>query len=78
MAQFYEIVLYSPSIDGIAIPVVEALDKEGCITHKLFRDATYYHKGVHVKDLRRLNRNLNRIIVLDDDPLEVLKIAQPY
>ena len=71
MAQYYEIVLYSPSIDGIAHPVVEALDKDGCIMHRLYRDATYYTNGVHVKDLKSLNRNVNRIVVLDDDPEEV-------
>jgi import inner membrane translocase subunit TIM50 len=71
LAQYYEIVLYSPSIDGIADPVVTMLDKDGCILHRLYRDATYYHNGVHVKDLKRLNRNMNRMIVLDDDPDEV-------
>jgi import inner membrane translocase subunit TIM50 len=71
MAQYYEIVLYSPSIDGVALPVVDSLDKEGCIRHRLFRDATHYYDGVHVKDLKRLNRNLKRMIVLDDDPAEV-------
>ena len=71
MAQYYEIVLYSPSIDGIADPVVTSLDKDGCIMHRLYRDATYYRNGVHVKDLNRLNRNVKRMIVLDDDPAEV-------
>ena len=63
--------MYSPSIDGIADPVVTSLDKDGCIMHRLYRDATYYHNGVHVKDLKRLNRNIQRMIVLDDDPAEV-------
>ena len=71
MAQYYEIVLYSPSVDGIADPVVTSLDKDGCIMHRLYRDATYYRNGVHVKDLSRLNRNVKRMIVLDDDPAEV-------
>jgi import inner membrane translocase subunit TIM50 len=71
LAQYYEIVLYSPSIDGIADPVVTSLDKHGCIMHRLYRDATYYSNGIHVKDLNRLNRNVNRMIVLDDDPAEV-------
>lgn len=39
--------------------------------HRLYRDATYYSNGVHVKDLSRLNRNIKRIVVLDDDPDEV-------
>lgn len=71
MAQYYEIVLYSPSIDGVAEPVVASLDKDGCIMHRLYRDSTYYVDGVHVKDLDRLNRNIKRMIILDDDPAEV-------
>eukprot|EP00536_Pseudo-nitzschia_multiseries_P016449 jgi/Psemu1/263662/estExt_Genewise1Plus.C_11180008 len=71
MAQYYEIVLYSPSIDGIADPVVNELDKQGCIMHRIYRDGTYYHKGVHVKDLSKLNRNTDRMIVIDDDLAEV-------
>lgn len=71
LAHYYEIVLYSPSIDGIADPVVTLLDKDGCILHRLYRDATHYHNGVHVKDLKRLNRDTRRMIVIDDDPAEV-------
>ena len=71
MAQYYEIVLYSPSIDGVADPVVNSLDKSGCIMHRLYRDATYYKDGIHIKDLNRLNRNINKMIIIDDDPEEV-------
>jgi import inner membrane translocase subunit TIM50 len=84
MAQYYEIVLYSPSIDGTAEPVVNSLDKTGCIMHRLYRDATYFKDGVHVKDLNRLNRNVNKMVVLDDDPEAVklnpenLVLVKPY
>lgn len=71
MAQYYEIVLYSPSHEGLAEPVVAALDKDGCIMHRLYREATHFHNGIHVKDLNSLNRNVKRIVVLDDDPSEV-------
>jgi len=71
MAQYYEIVLYSPSVDGVADPVVTNLDKSGCIMHRLYREATYYKNGIHIKDISKLNRNINRIVVLDDDPLEM-------
>lgn len=68
MAQYYEIVLYSPSIDGIAIPVVDNLDKNGCIMHRLFRESTLFKNGKYYKDLKSLNRPINRMVVLDDDP----------
>lgn len=72
MAQYYEIVLYSPSIDAVAEPVVNSLDKSGCIMHRLYRDATHYHNGIHVKDLDKLNRNVKRMVILDDDPEAVV------
>lgn len=68
MAQYYEIVLFSPSPDGLAGPVVDSLDSSGYSLHRLFRESTNYHNGVHCKDLSWLNRNLNKVIALDDDP----------
>jgi len=68
MAQYYEIVLWTPSPDGLAGPVVESLDPKGYVMHRLFRDSTSYHNGVHCKDLSWLNRPLRKVIALDDDP----------
>jgi len=69
LAQYYEIVLYSPSNLGVALPVVEALQIEsgGGIMHTLFREACYYKDGVYMKDLSRLNCNISRVILIDDD-----------
>lgn len=71
MAQYYEIVVYSPSVGDFANEVVNSLDKNGCIMHRLYRESTHYKNGVHIKDLNSLNRNVNRMIVLDDNPDEV-------
>eukprot|EP00581_Thalassiosira_minuscula_P015965 CAMPEP_0183721390 /NCGR_PEP_ID=MMETSP0737-20130205/13683_1 /TAXON_ID=385413 /ORGANISM="Thalassiosira miniscula, Strain CCMP1093" /LENGTH=451 /DNA_ID=CAMNT_0025951393 /DNA_START=103 /DNA_END=1458 /DNA_ORIENTATION=+ len=68
MAQYYEIVIFSPSPDGLALPVVDSLDSKGYAMHRLFRDSTNYHNAVHCKDLSWLNRPLRKIIALDDDP----------
>jgi import inner membrane translocase subunit TIM50 len=68
LSQYYEIVLFSKATDGVAMPVVDSLDKQGCIMHKLFRDATRYKDGEHLKDLEAINRNISKIVVLDDDP----------
>merc|ERR1711957_459287 len=35
--------------------------------HRLFRDACYYKNGKYVKDLDALNRNVSRIVHIDDD-----------
>lgn len=68
MAQYYEIVLCTPSYDAVADPVVTSLDKSGCIMHRLYRESMHFKNGTYVKDLNKFNRNVNRIVVLDDDP----------
>lgn len=84
MAQYYEIVVWTPSPDGLAAPVLDSLDTKGYIMHRLHREATNYHNGVHCKDLSWLNRPLGRIIALDDDPLALqfqpknLVLVKPY
>lgn len=86
LAQYYEIVLYTPSPMGVAIPIVDALQNEsgGGFMHTLFREACYYKNGTYMKDLSRLNRNTSRIIMIDDDekaaalnPENLIKV-KPY
>ena len=52
-----------------AIPVAEKLDPVGAfMPYKLFRDATRFHDGKVVKDLSYLNRDLQKVIMLDINP----------
>lgn len=66
-SQYYKIVLYSPSMDAVAEPLGDLLDKFGCIMHRLYRANTHYQDGIHMKDLKSLNRRLGRLVVIDDD-----------
>jgi len=68
LCRYYEIVIFSPSMAGIAEEVITALDPENYVMHRLYRDATHYVKGTHVKDLSKLNRPLEKILIIDDDP----------
>eukprot|EP00871_Galdieria_phlegrea_P004293 jgi/Galph1/4865/GphlegSOOS_G3579.1 len=68
MSSFYEIVIYTSAMPGYGEPILERLDPNGYISHRLYRDATKYDKGVHIKDLSKLNRDLARTIIIDDDP----------
>eukprot|EP00274_Cyanoptyche_gloeocystis_P002046 CAMPEP_0196658126 /NCGR_PEP_ID=MMETSP1086-20130531/27433_1 /TAXON_ID=77921 /ORGANISM="Cyanoptyche gloeocystis , Strain SAG4.97" /LENGTH=319 /DNA_ID=CAMNT_0041991553 /DNA_START=355 /DNA_END=1314 /DNA_ORIENTATION=+ len=68
MAQFYELVLFSSGGLDHVDPILERLDPHGYITHRLYRDSTLYTDGKHIKDLSRLNRDLSRVIIIDDNP----------
>jgi import inner membrane translocase subunit TIM50 len=48
--------------------VAEKLDPVGAfMPYKLFRDATRFHNGKVVKDLEYLNRDLQKVVMLDTD-----------
>ena len=77
LAQYYEIVLFTPSQNSVALPIIEALQIEsgGAIMHSKFREACHYRNGIYVKDMTKLNRNISRIIVIDDD--ETTAVSNP-
>lgn len=61
----FEIVIFTAEPGMTVFPIVEALDPNNYISYKLVRDATHFVDGTHVKDLSKLNRDLNRVIVVD-------------
>lgn len=57
----YEIVIYTAELGMTVFPILEALDPQNLITYKLVRDATNFTNGHHVKELSKLNRNLEKV-----------------
>lgn len=48
--------------------MADLLDQWGVFKARLFREACVYHRGNYVKDLSRLGRDLNSVIILDNSP----------
>ena len=69
MSKFFEIVIFTASISKYASPLLDILDKEKSIKYRLFRDHCTYINGIFIKDLKRLNRNLEDLIIIDNSPL---------
>ncbi|KAA8494989.1 Mitochondrial import inner membrane translocase subunit TIM50 [Porphyridium purpureum] len=65
MSSFYEIVVFSTGLNTYADPILDRLDPNGYISHRLYRDATKYESGEHVFDLSKLNRDESRIVLVD-------------
>ncbi|XP_076357276.1 mitochondrial import inner membrane translocase subunit TIM50-like isoform X1 [Tachypleus tridentatus] len=61
----FEVVIYTAEQGFTAFPIIDTLDPNGFIMYRLFRDATRYMDGHHVKDLSCLNRDLSKVIFID-------------
>ncbi|TFK37060.1 HAD-like domain-containing protein [Crucibulum laeve] len=69
ISQFYEVVIFTSQNYYTAGPVLDKLDRYNFyINHRLFREATRSINGKIVKDLSYLNRDLNKVVLLDTDP----------
>lgn len=76
MGELYEVVVFTASLAKYADPVLDVLDREGVVRHRLFRDNCLVYKGNYVKDLSELGRPLGECIILDNSPASYL--FHPY
>jgi len=68
-AKDYEMVIFTASLSKYANPLLDMLDTEGVIEHRLFRESCVLHGQAYVKDLSKLGRRMEDIIFVDNSPL---------
>mmetsp|Transcript_38957 Transcript_38957/g.89255 ORF Transcript_38957/g.89255 Transcript_38957/m.89255 type:complete len:338 (-) Transcript_38957:289-1302(-) len=68
-AKIYEVVVWTASLAKYADPLMDILDPQGHVTGRLFRPHCTKHNGVYVKDLARLGRSLDDVLIIDNSPL---------
>ncbi|MEQ2235386.1 hypothetical protein ILYODFUR_001840, partial [Ilyodon furcidens] len=68
MGELFECVLFTASLAKYADPVADLLDKGGVFRARLFRESCVFHRGNYVKDLSRLGRELQKVIIVDNSP----------
>ncbi|EHB07451.1 Mitochondrial import inner membrane translocase subunit TIM50 [Heterocephalus glaber] len=60
----YEIVIFTSETGMTAFPLMHSVDPHSFISYRLFRDATTYMDGHHVKDISCLNREPTRVVIV--------------
>jgi len=65
MSNFYEIGIFTASLSNYADPLIDVIDKDKVCSFRLFRESCSIVNGFYVKELKRLNRNLKNVILLD-------------
>lgn len=68
MGEIYEVVVFTASLSKYADPVLDKLDVHRVVSHRLFRESCYNHKGNYVKDLSQLGRPIADTIIIDNSP----------
>ena len=69
MSKYYEVVIFTASLSNYASPLLNILDKGENIKYRLYRENCTFMNGVYIKDLKRLNRNLKDLVIVDNSPL---------
>jgi len=69
ISKYFEVITFTASLPAYAKPLLDILDKGKNIQHRLYREHCTFINGVFVKDLKRLNRNLKDLIIVDNSPM---------
>jgi len=73
LAKDFEVVVFTAAVPLYAKPVLDLTDKQGLITHRLYRSSTVTFKGQpYVKDISKLGRDMSRIVLIDNNPCAML------
>ncbi|XP_043687245.1 CTD nuclear envelope phosphatase 1 homolog [Telopea speciosissima] len=76
ISNFADLVLFTAGLEGYARPLVDRIDVEKRISHRLYRPSTISTKyREHVKDLSGISKDLCRIVIVDNNPFSF--ILQP-
>ncbi|KAH0792337.1 NLI interacting factor-like phosphatase family protein [Histomonas meleagridis] len=76
LGSLFELVIFTASCKPYADQVINFIDEDHNIKHRLYRDSCTEYGGHFVKDLSRLNRKLEKVIIVDNSPTAYL--FQPY
>jgi RNA polymerase II subunit A small phosphatase-like protein len=68
MSKYYEIVIYTASLNKYADPLLDLLDPNHTIRTRLFRESCVFYGGNYVKDMSLINRDLKQSIIIDNSP----------
>ncbi|KAH7352781.1 hypothetical protein KP509_19G063700 [Ceratopteris richardii] len=68
MSAKYELVIFTAGKKEYADPIINNIDKNRLIRHRLYRESCSCYEKRAVKDLRNLGRDLKNVILLDNTP----------
>ena len=67
MGKYFELVIFTSAAEEYANIVLNEIDKNKVIAHKLYRRHVNYNEGVCLKDLNKLGRDIKKVCIIDND-----------
>lgn len=67
-AMWYDLAIYTASLQRYADPLISNLDPNGLIKKRLFRSSCRKHAGNFVKDVSLIESDLRDVIIIDNSP----------
>lgn len=65
VGELFEVVLFTASTSTYANPILDLLDQNHRISHRLFRPCCIFQPQGFLKDLSRLGRDLQHVLIID-------------
>ena len=66
MNNFYEIIIFTAGVKNYADQIIDLIDKEKIISHRLYRKHTIFEDNLFFKDISLIGRNLESVIIIDN------------
>ena len=67
VAVYYEVIIFTAALQDYADYVLDRMDTQNTITHRLYRNHTTIADNVYQKDLSRLGRDLSKTLIVDNN-----------
>ena len=69
MSKYFELVIFTASVSPYANPLLDQLDTNKVISHRLFREHCIKMSDLYIKDLRKIGRSMKDMFILDNNPI---------
>ncbi|CRG97436.1 NLI interacting factor-like phosphatase, putative [Plasmodium gallinaceum] len=66
ISKYYEVVIFTASLSTYANAVIDKIDVDHVCSYRLFRESCSCWKNNYVKDIKKLGRDLNNVIIIDN------------
>ena len=76
LAEKFELILFTASNQEYVDYVIDKIDPEHCIKYRLYKESCSDLNGATVKDLSLLNRELKKLIIIDNS--KMASLLHPY